>query len=48
MTCVHIVQGKKQESRIESLAALENAVRNILTILGLLPDSYSEVESLSL
>lgn len=38
------MQGKKQQLRIESLAALEKTVRNILAIVGLLPDSYSEVK----
>lgn len=38
------MQGKKQELRIESLAALGKTIRNILAILGLLPDSYSEVK----
>ncbi|KAK4415395.1 Cysteine--tRNA ligase, chloroplastic/mitochondrial [Sesamum alatum] len=39
---LHTRKGKKQELRIESLAALGKAIGNILTILGLLPDSYSE------
>lgn len=39
---LHTRKGKKQQLRIESLAALEKTVRNILAILGLLPDSYSE------
>ncbi|KAK6119558.1 hypothetical protein DH2020_046725 [Rehmannia glutinosa] len=39
---LHTRKGKKQELRIESLAALGKTIRNILTILGLLPDSYSE------
>lgn len=37
------MQGKKQELRIESLAALEKAIKNVLSILGLMPTSYSEV-----
>lgn len=37
------MQGKKQELRIESLAALEKAIKNVLAILGLMPTSYSEV-----
>ena len=37
------VQGKKQELRLESLAALEKVIRDVLTILGLMPASYSEV-----
>ncbi|KAL8501765.1 hypothetical protein ACS0TY_021040 [Phlomoides rotata] len=40
---LHTRKGKKQELRIESVAALEKEIRNILAILGLLPDSYSEV-----
>ncbi|XP_057799975.1 LOW QUALITY PROTEIN: cysteine--tRNA ligase, chloroplastic/mitochondrial-like [Salvia miltiorrhiza] len=39
---LHTRKGKKQQLRIESLAALEKTVRDILAILGLLPDSYSE------
>lgn len=39
---LHTRKGKKQQLRIESLAALEKTVRNILAILGLLPHSYSE------
>ncbi|CAL5440181.1 unnamed protein product [Camellia sinensis] len=35
--------GKKQELRIESLAALEKTIKNLLFILGLMPTSYSEV-----
>ncbi|XP_022881736.1 cysteine--tRNA ligase, chloroplastic/mitochondrial-like isoform X3 [Olea europaea var. sylvestris] len=35
-------QGKKQELRIVSLAALENTIRNVLTLLGLFPGSYTE------
>ena len=41
------VQGKKQQLRVESLAALEKTVRDILAILGLLPDSYSEVKQMN-
>ena len=37
------MQGKKQELRLESLAALEKVIREVLTILGLMPASYSEV-----
>ena len=37
------MQGKKQELRIESLAALGETIRNLLSILGLMPTSYSEV-----
>ncbi|XP_073158248.1 LOW QUALITY PROTEIN: cysteine--tRNA ligase, chloroplastic/mitochondrial-like [Henckelia pumila] len=39
---LHTRKGKKQELRLESLAALEKTIRSALTILGLLPDSYSE------
>ncbi|XP_073276385.1 cysteine--tRNA ligase, chloroplastic/mitochondrial isoform X1 [Primulina huaijiensis] len=39
---LHTRKGKKQELRIESLATLEKTIRSVLTILGLLPDSYSE------
>ena len=38
------MQGKKQELRIESLTALEKIVRNVLTVLGMMPQSYSEVK----
>ena len=37
-------QGKKQPRREESLKALEASVREVLTILGLMPTSYSEVQ----
>ncbi|XP_057727136.1 cysteine--tRNA ligase, chloroplastic/mitochondrial isoform X1 [Arachis stenosperma] len=40
---LHTRQGKKRQFRIESLAALEKSIRNVLTILGLLPTSYSKV-----
>lgn len=36
-------QGKKQGMRIQSLAALEKTIRNVLDILGLMPASYHEV-----
>ncbi|WCJ30338.1 Cysteine--tRNA ligase [Euphorbia peplus] len=39
---IHTRKGKKQNKRIESLAALEKAVRNALSILGLMPTTYSE------
>ncbi|KAL0330560.1 UNVERIFIED_CONTAM: Cysteine--tRNA ligase, chloroplastic/mitochondrial [Sesamum radiatum] len=39
---LHTRKGKKQELRVESLAALGKAIGNILTILGLFPDSFSE------
>jgi len=37
------MQGKKQKFRIESLAALEKSIGDVLTVLGLMPASYSEV-----
>lgn len=40
---LHTRKGKKQELRIESLAALEKTIKNLLSILGLMPTSYSEV-----
>ncbi|KAL7166061.1 hypothetical protein ACSBR2_036850 [Camellia fascicularis] len=40
---LHTRKGKKQELRIESLAALERTIKNLLFILGLMPTSYSEV-----
>ncbi|KAK4345142.1 hypothetical protein RND71_035318 [Anisodus tanguticus] len=39
---LHTRKGKKQALRIESLAALENTIRNVLKMLGLVPDSYAE------
>ncbi|XP_034683348.1 cysteine--tRNA ligase, chloroplastic/mitochondrial isoform X2 [Vitis riparia] len=39
---LHTRKGKKQELRLESLAALEKVIRDVLTILGLMPASYSE------
>lgn len=39
---IHTRKGRKQELRLESLAALEKALRNVLTVLGLMPTSYSE------
>ncbi|GER35322.1 cysteine--tRNA ligase [Striga asiatica] len=39
---LHTRKGRKQEMRIESLAAVGKTIRNILTVLGLSPDSYSE------
>ncbi|XP_059658180.1 cysteine--tRNA ligase, chloroplastic/mitochondrial isoform X3 [Cornus florida] len=39
---LHTRKGKKKELRIESLAALENTIKNVLIILGLMPASYSE------
>lgn len=40
------VQGKKQAKRIESLVALEKIVKNALSVLGLMPTRYSEVNLL--
>ncbi|KAG7024444.1 Cysteine--tRNA ligase, chloroplastic/mitochondrial [Cucurbita argyrosperma subsp. argyrosperma] len=39
---LHTRKGKKQEFRMESLAALEKMIGNVLSILGLMPASYSE------
>ncbi|OMP07526.1 Aminoacyl-tRNA synthetase, class 1a, anticodon-binding protein [Corchorus capsularis] len=39
---LHTRQGKKQKMRIESVAALEKIIRNVLSVLGLMPTSYSE------
>ncbi|KAI3687124.1 hypothetical protein L1987_80815 [Smallanthus sonchifolius] len=40
---LHTRKGKKQGSRIQSLAAIEKTIRNVLDILGLMPASYHEV-----
>ncbi|XP_027942440.1 cysteine--tRNA ligase, chloroplastic/mitochondrial isoform X2 [Vigna unguiculata] len=40
---LHTRKGKKQQFRIESLAALEKSIGDVLTVLGLMPASYSEV-----
>ncbi|KAI7733404.1 hypothetical protein M8C21_021343 [Ambrosia artemisiifolia] len=40
---LHTRKGKKQRARIQSLAAIEKAIRNVLDILGLMPASYHEV-----
>ncbi|KAK4802079.1 hypothetical protein SAY86_000282 [Trapa natans] len=40
---LHTRKGKRQEHRLESLAALEKSIRSVLTVLGLLPTKYSEV-----
>ncbi|KAJ9546937.1 hypothetical protein OSB04_019480 [Centaurea solstitialis] len=40
---LHTRKGKKQGMRIQSLAALEKTIRNVLDILGLMPTSYHEV-----
>ncbi|KAL7181844.1 hypothetical protein ACSBR1_040702 [Camellia fascicularis] len=42
------MQGRKRELRIESLAALEKMISNLLSILGLMPTSYSEIFKASL
>lgn len=39
---LHTRKGKKQLMRIESLSALEEAVRNLVGLLGLMPTSLSE------
>ncbi|KHG12924.1 Cysteine--tRNA ligase [Gossypium arboreum] len=39
---LHTRKGKKQATRIESVAALEKIIRNVLSVLGLMPTSYSE------
>ncbi|XP_059288281.1 cysteine--tRNA ligase, chloroplastic/mitochondrial isoform X1 [Lycium ferocissimum] len=39
---LHTRKGKKQALRIESLAALENTISNVLEMLGLVPASYAE------
>ncbi|PQQ03772.1 cysteine--tRNA ligase chloroplastic/mitochondrial isoform X1 [Prunus yedoensis var. nudiflora] len=40
---LHTRKGKKQELRIESLAAFGKILRNVLSTLGLMPESYSEI-----
>ncbi|GAV87619.1 tRNA-synt_1e domain-containing protein/DALR_2 domain-containing protein [Cephalotus follicularis] len=40
---LHTRTGKKQKMRIESLTAVEKIIRNVLTVLGLMPTSYSEI-----
>ncbi|KAK3020358.1 hypothetical protein RJ639_047811 [Escallonia herrerae] len=40
---LHTCKGKKQKLRIDSLAALEKAIKNALITLGFMPTSYSEV-----
>ncbi|XP_061340997.1 cysteine--tRNA ligase, chloroplastic/mitochondrial isoform X1 [Gastrolobium bilobum] len=40
---LHTRKGRKQQFRMESLAALEKSIRDVLTVLGLMPASYSEV-----
>ncbi|XP_021739017.1 cysteine--tRNA ligase, chloroplastic/mitochondrial-like isoform X1 [Chenopodium quinoa] len=39
---LHTRKGKKRDLRIESLVALEKAIRNVLVALGLMPSNYSE------
>ncbi|KAL9231860.1 hypothetical protein vseg_007026 [Gypsophila vaccaria] len=39
---LHTRKGKKRELRIESLAALEKTIRDVLVILGLMPSNYTE------
>ncbi|EOY04819.1 Cysteinyl-tRNA synthetase, class Ia family protein, ARATH isoform 1 [Theobroma cacao] len=39
---LHTRKGKKQAMRIESVAALEKIIRNVLSVLGLMPTSYSK------
>lgn len=40
---LHTRKGKKQQFRIESLAALKKSIGDVLTVLGLMPSSYYEV-----
>ncbi|CAI0415195.1 unnamed protein product [Linum tenue] len=40
---LHTRKGKKQAKRIESLSGLGKIVQKVLTILGLMPTTYSEV-----
>ncbi|XP_057959106.1 cysteine--tRNA ligase, chloroplastic/mitochondrial isoform X2 [Malania oleifera] len=40
---LHTRKGKKQELRMESLAALEKIIREVLMVLGLMPASYYQV-----
>ncbi|KAK3129478.1 hypothetical protein QOZ80_6BG0480370 [Eleusine coracana subsp. coracana] len=39
---LHTRKGKKQEKRLESLSSLEEKVRVVLSVLGLMPSSYHE------
>ncbi|XP_062199874.1 cysteine--tRNA ligase CPS1 homolog, chloroplastic/mitochondrial-like [Phragmites australis] len=39
---LHTRKGKKQEKRLESLSSLEEKIRVVLSVLGLLPSSYHE------
>ncbi|CAM0953010.1 unnamed protein product [Alopecurus aequalis] len=39
---LHTRKGKKQEKRLESLSALEEEMRRVLSVLGLMPWSYQE------
>ncbi|XP_012571524.1 cysteine--tRNA ligase, chloroplastic/mitochondrial isoform X4 [Cicer arietinum] len=40
---LHTRKGKKQQFRIESLAALKKSIGDVLTVVGLMPSSYYEV-----
>ncbi|KAF9612167.1 hypothetical protein IFM89_038355 [Coptis chinensis] len=40
---LHTHQGKKQELHIQSLSALEEEIKSVLSVLGLKPTSYAEV-----
>ncbi|KAF6135685.1 hypothetical protein GIB67_028256 [Kingdonia uniflora] len=40
---LHTRKGMKQELRLESISALEKEIRIVLTVLGLITSSYSEV-----
>ncbi|KAF9616660.1 hypothetical protein IFM89_031524 [Coptis chinensis] len=40
---LHTRQGKKEELRIQSLSALEEEIKSVLSVLGLMPTSYAEV-----
>ncbi|KAK2393934.1 cysteine--tRNA ligase, chloroplastic/mitochondrial [Trifolium repens] len=39
---LHTRKGKKQQFRIESLAALKKSIGDFLSVLGLMPSSYYE------
>ncbi|KAL5988081.1 hypothetical protein ACLOJK_035844 [Asimina triloba] len=36
-------KGKKQERRLDSLLALEKEIRDVVSVLGLMPSSYAEI-----
>ncbi|PNX91872.1 cysteinyl-tRNA synthetase-like protein [Trifolium pratense] len=42
---LHTHKGKKQQFRIESLAALKKSIGDVLTVLGLMPSSYYEIST---